>query len=302
MSAECKGSDVDVNQAVAEFILDRQIRGATRATLDFYSYQLGPFVKWCNGRHLTLDGLAASDLRLYLVERQRVSYNALCEASARLRTFFRWCSQERLLGVDLGLTIKPSKRSHTVVPSLSVGQVRAMISQCAGSSFTSIRDEFLIRLLVDTGLRVTEAIALTDADVIANNQILVAHGKGRRQRIVYYGPRTARCLLRYLRARRRIATAPCRLLVNRSGSPLNRRHVHQQVARLARRAAVFGVRVSPHTLRHTFATWYLRNGGDVFSLQRQLGHSSLSMTRRYLDLADGDVAAAHMKYSPGDSV
>jgi len=303
MISNCKGSSLtDLRTAIEEFVIDRKVRGSSPATLACYRYQLAPFSNWCQGTGVDLSDLSASHLRLYVTCRREISLNSMREAVVRLRTFFRWCAAEELC-VDHAAKIQPPRIDNKVVPALSVAQVRSMIALCKSGQFVGLRDELFIRVIVDTGMRVGEAVAVGLSDIVlSDSQILIQNAKGRKQRLVYFGPRTAKCLMRYLRERRKLAPASNCLLICGNGLPMNRRHAHQQLARLALRAGVSGVRVSPHTLRHTFATWFLRSGGDVFSLQRQLGQSSLSMTRRYLDLAQNDVAAAHGLHSPGNQL
>jgi integrase/recombinase XerD len=176
-----------------------------------------------------------------------------------------------------------------------------MLSLCRALPRTANRNEALLRLLLDSGLRITEALKLRIDDVhLDAGSVRVRCGKGGKDRMAFIGMKTSRAVLRYLKVRKAVNTDT--IFVTQDGLPMKRRHAHQLIARLGASARISGVRVSPHTLRHTFATWFLRSGGDVFSLQRQLGHSSLSMTRRYLDLTQNDVAAAHGLHSPGNQL
>ena len=131
---------------------------------------------------------------------------------------------------------------------------------------------------------------------LEDGRINVKLAKGQKDRIVFMGAKTVRALTRYLRKNDGLSSEV--LFASRNG-PLTRRHAHQHMVRLAKKAGIEDIRLSPHTLRHTSATLYLRDGGDVFSLQRQLGHASLLMTKRYLDLTEGDVARCHAVHSPG---
>lgn len=156
-----------------------------------------------------------------------------------------------------------------------------------------------MRLLLDTGLRLAEAAGLRVGDVDLVEGRATVMGKGARQRIVPIGRRTRQALRRILAPRGQVeAGAP--LFLATDGGALTAHGFQRVFRRLARRERL-SVRCSPDVLRHTFARSFLRNGGDVFSLKRILGHSprSLQVTRRYLDL-DDDLRAVHRSVSPVD--
>jgi site-specific recombinase XerD len=157
--------------------------------------------------------------------------------------------------------------------------------------------------MIDTGMRLSEVAGLTVADVDLIEGRCRVMGKGRRERVVPIGRRTRRALRVWISIRRPAAVASSPLFAGPRGSRLSPRGIHQLVRRLARRAGI-ETRCSPHVLRHTFARAFPTNGGDVFSLQRILGHSprSIQVTRRYVELLDEDLRAVHRKASPADNL
>jgi len=287
-------------QAIAAFILDRRIAGVTDATIACYRYQLGPFLRWCEDADLDLSGLATDAVRAFLADRQRRSQSALHAAAVNLKTFFRWAARESMCE-DLAARIRIPKVEEKVVAALTVPQLQAMLARCASSAFVDRRNDALLRFFLDAGVRVSEAIALdVDRLDLENGRALVS-GKGRKERHVFYGPKTQRSLLRYVAVRRAVAApATTMLFVNRDGSPMNRRHVHQLVTRLGARAGIEGVRVSPHTLRHSSALLFLKRGGDALTLQRLLGHTDIRTTRRYVNATTADLEVVHRRAAPGD--
>jgi len=162
----------------------------------------------------------------------------------------------------------------------------------------------IILTLLDTGLRVNELINLKIDNVWLEEGIIKVLGKGNKERLVPVGKQIRRLLWRYITHYRPEPARPNldNLFLTRDGRSLTKNRVDSMMKHYGERARLSGIRCSPHTLRHTFAVTYLRNGGDVFSLQRILGHSSLEMTRRYCELADVDIEKAHALASPVDNL
>ena len=170
---------------------------------------------------------------------------------------------------------------------------------------TARRDEAIILTLLDTGLRATELCSLRVEDFDPKlGRMEVRHGvsggaKGGKGRIVYVGKSARRSLWRYLAEREDRDETDAPLFVGKFDRPLNKDALRRLIARLGERAGVRNC--YPHRFRHTFAITYLRSGGDVFTLQALLGHSSLDMVRRYALIAQVDIARAHRKASPADN-
>jgi integrase/recombinase XerD len=158
-----------------------------------------------------------------------------------------------------------------------------------------VRDRAIL-LLLDTGLRVSEAAGLRLGDLQSDGTLKV-RGKGAKERIVPVGSTARQAIVRYL-GRRGAGRPDDALFLGRRGQ-LDARGIQQVVRRLKTRIGVVG-RLSSHSLRHTFARSYLLNGGDVFSLQRILGHTTLDMVKRYVALADVDLVTRHAEASPAD--
>jgi integrase/recombinase XerD len=160
-------------------------------------------------------------------------------------------------------------------------------------------DYIVVLTLLDCGLRAGELVNLTLKDLDLARRSLQVMGKGSREREVYFGRRLARVLREWLN-RRTLQLPGDALFSTRNGDPLNRHHLIKVLHRLRDEAKISGVRVSPHTLRHTFATSFIRNGGDPFALQRLLGHSHIETTLLYVHLVGTALREAHAKASPVD--
>lgn len=152
-------------------------------------------------------------------------------------------------------------------------------------------------ILLDTGIRIAELLALTLRDVnIKENEFRIRLGKGKKSRNVPFQKTCAKVLQTYMNERREVLTDA--LFVTLENAPLKIRSAQKRIKDYGIIAQIKGVRVSPHTFRHSMAKLYIRNGGDPFSLQQILGHSSLDMIHTYVQLFSNEVREQHKKYSP----
>jgi site-specific recombinase XerD len=207
-----------------------------------------------------------------------------------LKVLGNWLAIEELALAAALRTLRKPRVPDKLIEPVGDDAMRRLLA-AAGS-----RDRAILLLLLDTGLRVSEAAGLRLGDMRADGTLKV-RGKGAKERIVPVG-RTARAaIVRYL-GKRGAGRLDEALFLGRRG-PLDARGIQQVVRRLKTRIGVSG-RLSPHSLRHTFARSYLVNGGDVFSLQRILGHTTLDMVKRYVALADVDLVERHRGASPAD--
>lgn len=183
------------------------------------------------------------------------------------------------------------------IPSLSVGHVLALLRQPDLSLFTGYRDFTMIRLMLDTGTRLRETLDLTVGQVdLKARKLIGVLGKNRRVEDIPLSQVMCKTLTEYLEIRKGDSEDP--LFISLNGTPYNRRTFQQRLKEYGSRAGITNVRVSPHTLRHTFAKHWILNGGDVFSLQKILRHSTMDMVRRYVALWGTEVQQQHDRFSP----
>lgn len=305
-----------LSKAIEGFILDGLAGNYSPNTIRLYQICLKLFLSHnqdCKLETITPEALSAymsyirneyKPHRLHPKD-EPLSPSALDNHWKCLRSFFKWCN--RVLGVerpDLNLP-RQSFKLPEIIP-FTTEELKAIFGACEytkvtreGTTFrmkrpTAARDKALISLLLDTGLRVGEVTRLHIEDINLNNgEVHVApYGSGQKTkpRTVFLGKTSRRAVWYYLSTRDYRADEPLFKLSTKS--------IYHLLLRMGIRAHVSGVH--PHRFRHTFAIFYLRNGGDVFSLQRILGHSSLDMVQHYLALADADIAEAHRRASPVD--
>ena len=288
-----------------EYLAALSVAGRSPRTIEWYRANLREFCAF-----LERDGAAASvgDLQpakvrrwlLALGSRQRALAPASLAGRVRtLKAFGTWVAAELDLEANPLRAVPMPRVPAKLVPSLREQQIAALISACE-TSRDPVRDRAIVMFMLDTGVRVAEVAGLRIRDLDLVDGRCHVLGKGSRERLVPVGRRARKSVRAWLATRRRVsADAP--LFSGPGGVGLTTRGFHQLIGRLARRAQL-DTRCSPHILRHTFARAFLVNGGDLFSLQRILGHSptSIQVTRRYVDLLDDDLRAVHRRASPMD--
>jgi len=283
-------------EEVARFLRHAEAKGLSPATVRFYQQRLDSFATRTGLTHL--HALTPDLARSYLAqEREATSPATARHGWSALSAFCAFLLAEGVLDANPMEGVARPRIPVKVVKPLSEGEVEALLSQGSPRTFCGTRLRALVLLLVDCGLRASEVVGLNEGDVDWNEGTLTVMGKGAKERTVPFGQATRAALLSY-QTRRGELPGEKALFVAAYGTRLRRDDLHDIIRRAGEQAGLSGLH--PHKLRHTCAVMFLRNGGDAFSLQKLLGHSSLDMTRRYAELAQSDVVAKHRAASPGD--
>jgi integrase/recombinase XerD len=221
-----------------------------------------------------------------------------------IRAFWSWLIAEEYIETNPFDKITIPKPPKKVITPFSEEQIRALLGTIDIKSPNGFRDWTIILTLLDTGIRVSELTELELDNVNLAQRCLKIRGKGDKERIVPIGISVQRAIAKYINKYRSNPTYPLssNLFLTRDGMLLTPNRIESIIERYALKAGIRGVRASPHTFRHTFAITYLRNGGDVFTLQRILGHETLDMVRNYVCLAQYDLQEAHLRCSPVDNL
>jgi site-specific recombinase XerD len=287
-------------------------------TVAWYTANLKSFHTYLKNRHLpdTLDKIDIKVLRQYILyllkknkyhghpitpEKPETLSAATVHGHVRtLRAFCNWLVAEGIIETSPAKDLKPPKVCRKVTSTLSDEEIRAIIGVLAPVDSSNARNQTIFMLMLDTGLRMGELINLKMDDIHMNEGLLKVIGKGKKERIVPMGSNAQRALQRYLfRYRPKpFSTSIDYVFLSQVGKPLTDNSVKLIFSRLAKRSGV--ARLHAHLCRHTFATRFLINGGDVFTLQQILGHSTLEMVRHYVNLAANHVVIQHQKFSPLD--
>ena len=282
-------------------------RGLSRNTLEAYRgdlFQLGRFLA---DKHLSALDATAADVSDFLTglatgddEHRGASPATIHRKSACLRSFYRHLRREGLRESDPTVTLSAPRRSRKLPQVLTRNEVEKLLSQPRGTEPAALRDRALLETMYASGLRASEAIGLELDDVDTDERVLRARGKGSKERIVPIGQAALRALAVYLE-RGRPALVKARsenhLFVNFRGGQLTRQGLYKIVRRHAITAGLAD-RMSPHTLRHTFATHLLAGGCDLRSVQEMLGHADVSTTQLYTHLSSERLKDVYFKAHP----
>ena len=288
-------------------------RHASHETMRNYASDLRQFQTFMKAEHLAVPMLdpatvQTESIRAYLhwLDRKREKSTSMARKLASLRSFYRYLQREGRVGLNPAEAIRTPKQPKHLPRVLSKDDAAALMEFPAGETGSSLRDRALLETLYSTGARVSELVGINLEDLRASEGLVHLRGKGRKERIVPIGEVALRAVQVYLNQRplliecrdltmktKRVSSPVFR---NSRGGRLTTRSVARIVARYSNRLA--GGSVSPHTLRHSFATHLLDEGADLRSIQEMLGHVSLSTTQKYTHLATDQLLAVYDKTHP----
>jgi integrase/recombinase XerD len=282
-------------------------RGLSRNTLEAYRgdlLQFGRFLEERGRSAVDADTVDVGDFLTRLATgdaKHRPSSPAtIHRKSACLRSFYRHLRREGLRDSDPTAGLSAPRRSRKLPHVLTRGEIERLLSQPRGTDPHALRDRALLEVMYASGLRASEAIGLELGDVDLDERVLRARGKGSKERIVPIGQAALRALRVYLERGRpglvRERPEP-HLFVNFRGGQLTRQGLYKIVRRHARSAGLAD-RMSPHTLRHTFATHLLAGGCDLRSVQEMLGHADVSTTQLYTHLSSERLKDVYFRAHP----
>jgi integrase/recombinase XerD len=276
--------------------------GLSRNTLVAYRADLAALAVWLQGGGSSLKKAERGHLLDYLAARIRLG--ARPRSSARLltslRRFYRWLAREKLIADDPSALIDMPKIGRPLPKTLSEAQVEALLGAPAVTQALGLRDRAMLELLYATGLRVSELVGLRLHQLNLRQGVVQVTGKGGRERLVPLGEEAAAWLARYLREARAALLdgrqTDC-LFPSRRAASMTRQNFWHLIQRYARQAGI-RAELSPHTLRHAFATHLVNHGADLRVVQMLLGHGDLSTTQIYTHVARARLKSLHQQHHP----
>jgi len=288
-------------------------RGLARNTLDAYRTDLLQFGIFLAERGRGATEVERADVADFLADlatgrpaangdeaRAASSSATISRKTACLRSFYRHLRREELVDADPTATVEPPAKSRKLPAVLSHGEVTKLLDTATGADAIDLRDRALLELMYGCGLRASEAVGLELTDIDIDRGFVRPHGKGSKERIVPLGSAAGTAVTRYLRSGRPglVGSDPGRrLFVNFRGGTLTRQGLYKIIQRRAKAAGLEG-KMSPHTLRHTFATHLLSGGCDLRSVQEMLGHADVSTTQLYTHLSTERIKEVYFKAHP----
>ncbi|MEY4704573.1 MAG: Tyrosine recombinase XerC [Nitrospirota bacterium] len=296
-----------MDDAIRAFMIFLEMeRHASHETVRNYASDLRQFQAFMRTEQPgmpTLDPAAVKteSIRAYLhwLDRKREKSTSMARKLASLRSFYRYLQREGTVGLNPAESIRTPKQPKHLPRVLTKDDAAALMDFPAGQTGSSLRDCALLETLYSTGARVSELVGMNLEDLCLSEGLVHLRGKGRKERIVPIGEVALNAIRNYRASLKPSALSPqpsAPVFLNHRGGRLTTRSVARIVACYSSRLA--GGSVSPHTLRHSFATHLLDEGADLRSIQEMLGHVSLSTTQKYTHLATDQLMAVYDKTHP----
>jgi len=303
-----------LSEALTAYRICAQAEGKSPRTVRWIISSVTYFSDFLGPERQAIDDLTGNDLRQFIIalqsrpkflkhpfnkpKPQKITAQSIETYARAVRAFFSYLHREEIISSNPMQKVKMPRVPKKVVPTFSQKEVEKLLSQPDKKTDTGFRDYAILLTLVDTAARLSEIALLEEDDIDLENGYLRVMGKGGKERYIPFGHRVAKALLKYRLKHRPVPIGTERFWLTANGNPLEPGRIGKLVSQYGRKADF--KRCYPHKLRHTSSVLYLRNGGDPFSLQKKLGHSSLQMTRHYANLADSDIKAQHMRYGVAD--
>ncbi len=278
-------------------------RGLAQNTLESYGRDLKQFKEYLNCRKKDIIHDSNKDIIMDYLETLQEKGRAVSTISrnlAAIKSFYQYLVRERFLEKDPAIHLESPKLEKKLPRILSISEVEQLLKQPNLQFPNGIRDKAMLELLYATGIRVTELISLNISDVNLEMGYIKCYGKGSKERIVPLGSIAAKCVQEYISKGRnklvRTYEEPA-LFVNHHGNRLTRQGFWKIIKKYAHEASIVK-EITPHTLRHSFATHLLENGADLRSVQEMLGHADISTTQIYTHITRNHLKEVYNKTHP----
>ena len=297
-----------LEDTLKEFLLECELRQYSQRTIRHERNSLQKMIYFIGEtygvtqlekvKHIHLKGYVK-----YLTDlgRKETYVNGLIKS---FRAFFKYCTEEEYIEVNSALKLSFQKEPEILITTFTDKEVEAMVNYYKGRRFLDIRNKLIMVILFDTGIRCSELCELKVTDVRAN-VINIQEGKGKKQRFVPLTPAINKWMMKYQLARQsyildKIGYAEEYLFLSQKGKPLTKATIERIVGACKEPCGVREeIRCSPHTCRHYYAQKQLRNGCDMYTVSRLLGHKTVTITKRYLQsITDEDIVDLGTKTSP----
>jgi len=297
-----------VSEHAADFIESLRRKAVSNHTITNYERDLRHFAEFLELRHATIestDHVLLRDFLNYLYAERRLGKSSVSRKLACLKTFFKFMVREGRLRTNPAELISSPRLPKKLPAYLAEDETATIMEMPKGTSLIALRDRAILELLYASGLRVSELVGLNEDEIDMQQEMVRVLGKGNKERIVPFGSFAARALQDYLNHKHDVGkvspgndgSIPAFLSVRKTPRRISARDVQRLVARM-RLGLKAGRKVTPHTLRHSFATHLLERGADLRSIQELLGHESLSTTQKYTHVSIQHLKKEYEKAHP----
>ena len=276
-------------------------KGLAKNSLAAYRTDLRHFGHWLNGKEIAIEAVERLHIVRYFqsLRGSGISARSVARALAAIRGMFRFLVSERHLQRDPTENLENPKLWTTLPKSLHATEVEALLRAPDRATPEGLRDAAMLELLYATGLRVSELIHVKIEDLVMDAGFLRTMGKGSKERIVPFGDSARDAIVAYLeQGRPHFAKRPDpHLFLSNRGKAMTRQSFWMKIVKYARQAGITA-HISPHVLRHAFATHLLENGADLRSVQMMLGHSDISTTQIYTHVSRARLQSMYDRFHP----
>lgn len=271
-------------------------------TINGYDYEITKFLDYLNDNHLDYKKINLDMIRNYLkyLDSLRYKKNSISKNLSSLRSFYRFLTEEKVILNNPFKNISNPKKDKKLPDFLNYEEINKLFDSADTTTPLGLRNRCILELLYDTGIRVSELVNLKINDIEFDKKIINILGKGKKERIVYYGDYLQEVLDKYINDSRKYLLnnkLSEYLILNNNGSKITTRGVEYIIDKMVNEAAIKH-KISPHVLRHTFATHMLNGGADIKSIQQLLGHESLSTTGIYTHITNDVLRQEYLKNHP----
>lgn len=300
------GNDAQYLRKYLNFI--KLEKGLSANTIESYERDLKQFTEWLAGQGSSLsaaDSMLVSEYVVHLSKDNRLSDKSLARVTSSMRSFFKFLLENKSIDPELLEVLEPVKLKNSLPTFLTLEELRDLLSAIDTTSVPGFRDRTIFELFYSSGLRVSELIDLKIGNIYRRDQLLRVRGKGSKERVVPYSDDAAVFLHEYLDKMRHKLMRPGDfneyVFINNHGQQFTRQGIWKKIKEYARLAGITK-EISPHKLRHTFATHLLEGGADLRTLQDLLGHASINTTEIYTHVEHKKIQKEFEKRHPREDV
>ncbi len=288
-----------------EFIFNCQCRKLSQRTTKNYTKQISYLLNFLINEHkiTNIEEVEPQHIKQFLmkVRQKGRTVNYFNDLLKVYKVFFRYAYDEGYTSTLLTSKIKNAKGDKVIIRTFSEQEIKRMINYFQGHDYLTIRNKVILLILIDTGIRLGELISLTEEQI--KYDYIIIKGKGAKERVVPKSPLLSKWLIKYLSVYKsyfQYRVIPDNIFLSKNAKPLSSAAIDKILKEVGKACDIsHDVRMSAHTFRHTYAQFQLKNGLDIYSLSRLLGHESISITQTYLNgLRDREVLEQAQKTSP----